>query len=236
MEFLGISFLPIGGKKEKRTFETLRKLSETVVKTVDKFKEGVVAYSEHKFSKGKDLLLEVDKLESQADKYVAKFETELGGGAFLPTFRGDLSRLAESIDNIADMAEESIREIYRRPKIFEDLRKAEEENKETESIRVGLVNLANKAVESAQALNKAVLILMENIDKTKERTRDVHRRERESDIEEDEIAADLYRFEELLNPITVMQIKGLIDRFGAISDSAETSGDILSAMVIALKA
>lgn len=236
MKLLGISLLPIGGKREKETFETLKDLSKTVVNSVNKFEDGVAAYSEQKFDEGEGLLLEVDELESEADEHGLKFESKLGGGAFLPAFRGDLSRLAESIDDIADMAEESIREIYRRPKVFEDLAEAEKENEEVKSIRVGLVDLAGKAVTSAQSLDKAVSILMEDMDEAAEKAEEVHRRERESDIKEDELAVDLYKYEDLMNPVTVMQIRGLIERFGAISDAAETSGDILSAMTEALKA
>lgn len=233
---LEITLLPIGGDREKKTFETLKNLSKSVVGSVRKFEEGVTAYSEQKFDEGKDLLIEVDELESEADEYGLKFESELGGGAFLPAFRGDLSRLAESIDDIADMAEESIREIYRRPKVFEDLAEAEEKNEEVKSIRVGLVDLASKAVASAETADKAVAMLMEDMDEAAERAEEVHRRERESDVKEDELAVELYKHEDLLSPITVMQIRGLIERFGAISDAAETSGDILSAMTNALKA
>lgn len=231
-----IYLLPIGGKREKKTFETLKELSSTVVETVDRFEDGVIAYSEGKLDEGEDLLDEVDQLESEADKHVSEFESELGEGAFLPTFRGDLSRLAESIDNISDRAEDSIREIYRRPKIFDDLAEAEEKNEGVKSIRTGLVNLAGKAVESAKSLDKAVSVLMEDMSEAGERTEEVHRYEGESDNKEDEIAANLYKYEDLLHPITVMQIRELIEKFGAISDSAETSGDILSAMVFALKA
>lgn len=231
-----IYLLPIGGKREKKTFGTLKDLSDTVVETVDRFKDGVTAYSERKFDEGENLLAEVDELESEADNYVSKFESELGEGAFLPTFRGDLSRLAESIDNISDTAEDSIREIYRRPKIFDDLAEAEEKNEGVESIRTGLVNLAGKAVVSARSLDRAVSVLMEDMSEAGKRAEEVHRCEGESDEKEDEIARNLYKYEDLLNPITVMQIKELIEKFGAISDSAETSGDILSAMVFALKA
>ncbi len=137
---------------------------------------------------------------------------------------------------MADTAEEAIREIYRRPKVFEDLAKAEEENEEARSIRVGLVDLAGKAVSSARSLDNAASVLMEDMDKAAEAAEEIHRRERESDIKEDEIAEDLYEYEELLNPITVMQIKELIERFGGISDAAETSGDIITAMIHALRA
>lgn len=236
MEFLGISLLPIGGKKEKEAFETLKNLSETVVKSVKKFEDGITAYSKQEFDKGEDLLQKVDELESEADEYGFKFESELGKGVFLPAFRGDLSKLAESIDDIADTAEESIREIYRRPQIFKDLKKAEKEKEEVKAIRIGLVDLAEKAVVSAQTLDEAVSIMMEDMDEALKKSEEVHRSEKESDTKEDELARNLYKYEEFLSPITVMQIRGLISKFGGISDAAENSGDVLSAMIHALKA
>lgn len=87
MKFFEICLLPVGGRREKKTFETLKNLSKTVVKSVEKFEEGVEAYTEQKFDKGKELLREVDEIESEADKYGFRFESELREGAFLPAFR-----------------------------------------------------------------------------------------------------------------------------------------------------
>lgn len=236
MLFLEISLLPIGGKKEKETYQTLKELSNTVVKTVEKLQEGVQEYSEQNYEGGKDYLQKVDQLESKADEVGLKFELELGKGAFLPAYRGDLSRLAESIDDTADRAEETIREIDRRTRLFDELSDAEKENDEIKSVREGLVELAEKAVLSAKSQDEAVSILMDDMDKAAEKAEEIHRREHESDELEDKLTRELYRHEDFLNPITVMQTREVIDKIGSISDSAETTGDILSAMVNALKA
>lgn len=236
MKFLEVSLLPIGGSKEKETFGILKELSKTVVDSVVKFEEGVKAYSSQDFERGEEVLKEVDKIESEADEYGLNFEMKLGRGAFLPAFRGDLSRLSEAIDDVADSAEESIREIYRRPKVFKKLAKAEKENKEVKSIREGLVDLANKAVASAKSLDDAASLLMEDMEKAAEKAEEIHRRERDSDIKEDELATNLYEHEALLDPISVMQIRRLIDRFGDISNAAEASGNIITAMTEALRA
>lgn len=236
MKFLGITLLPIGGGKEKSAFKTFKKHSKAVVDTVKKFEDAIAAYSEQKYGKGEELLLEVDELESKADELGWKFEVGLGSGAFLPAFRGDLSRLSEKVDDVADMAEEAVRCVYHRPKLFDDLTKAEKKNDEVKSIRVGLVGLASKSVDSAAALNEAVSILMEDMDKAAEKAEEVHKCERESDIAEEELMKDLRKHEDLLPPLTVMQIKSLIERIGDISNTAEDAGDILSAMCVALKA
>lgn len=231
INLLQIGLLPIGGKREKRTFKILTDLSSTVVDSVREFKKGVSAYSELDFEEGKNQLKSVDELESEADEYGFKFESKLGRGeAFLPAFRGDLSRLAESIDEIADIAEETINEMDRRPHTFERLSEAAEESNEVENFGKGLVELADKAIDSAVTLDEAVSLLVNDIDKAAEKAEEVHRKERESDEKEDELARKLYDMEDQLDPFTVMQVRDLIDKFGAISDAAENSGDTLSAM------
>ncbi len=236
MDFLKIGFLPVGGKKEKETYETLKEHSKSVVECVEKFEEGITAYSEQDYEKGEELLQEVDKLESKADKKGYEFEVALRKGAFLPAFRGDLSKLSETIDDIADTAEESIREIYRRPKVFEDLAEAEKENGDAESLRLGLVELASTAVSAARTTDKAISILMEDMDEAAEIAEEIHRVEHDADAKEDEIAIALYKHEDLLSPVTIMQMRLLIDKFGDIADAAEDSGDIISAMTFSLKA
>lgn len=231
-----VGFLPIGGKREKAAFDTLKRHAAVVTNTVKKFKETMAAFSEQKFDKAEKLAQEVDQLESKADKTRVKFEAELGAGAFLPVFRGDLARLSERLDDVADMAEEAIRGIKLRPKLFDVLVKAEKKDKKAEAIRVGLVELAGKAVETARALEASIDLFLKDMDAAAKKTVEVDRFERESDTLEEKILKDVYRYEKLLCPITVMQIKDLIQQIGDISNSAEDAGDILSAMCYSLKA
>lgn len=235
MGFLEIALLPIGGGKEKEAFKILDNLSNNVLRNVEKFREAAEAYTEGDIEKGDKLFVEVDKIESEADKDGLKFEYKLGEGAFLPSFRGNLSRLAESIDDTADQATDALKEIHRRPKLFEELKEAEQKDENAKVLRQGLVDIAEKAVESTQTQKKAVSVLIDDMDEAIEKAEEIHLKERDSDKIEDKLAKDLYKYEELLNPITVMQMRELISRFGGVSDSAETSGDIISSMVHALK-
>ncbi|MFP4005389.1 MAG: DUF47 domain-containing protein [Candidatus Hadarchaeia archaeon] len=235
INLIQIALLPIGGRREKKTFDIITNLSSTVVESVKEFKKGVQAYSELDFETAKKHLENVRDLESKADKHGFNFELKLGGGeAFLPTFRGDLSRLAESIDDIADIAEETINEIDRRPVTFEKLSDASEKAG-IENIGTDLVELAERAIESAKTLDDAVGLLINDIDKAAEKAEEVHRKERKSDEKEDELARKIYEIEEYLDPITVMQVRELIEKFGSISDAAENSGDTLSAMANVLR-
>ncbi|MBS3815202.1 MAG: DUF47 domain-containing protein [Hadesarchaea archaeon] len=236
MRFLEIALLPIGGGKEKSAFANFKKHSKSVVATVKKFEDAMKAYADQDYEKGEELLVKVDELESKADKLGWKFESGLGAGAFLPAFRGHLSRLSERVDDVADSAEESIRCVYLRPKLFEDLSKAEEKDEEVSKIKEKLVELASKSVNCAVALDKAVSLLMEDMEEAADMAEEIHRCERKSDMAEEELLKELYKHEELLPPLTVMQIKDLIESIAGISDTAEGAGDILSAMIVAMKA
>ena len=236
MDFLKVSLLPVGGRREKKTYERLKEHSKTVVKSLEKFEEGIKAYSEQDFEKGKTLLQKVDELESEADKKGYEFESKLREGAFLPAFRGDLSELSESIDDIADMAEESIKEVYRRPKVFDELVEAESKDEDAKTIRKGLVELAGNAVSAGRTTHEAVSVLMDDMDAAAETAEEIHRVEHDADDKEDELAFTLYEHEDLFGPVTIMQIRFLIEKFGKIADAAEDSGDIISAMTSSLKA
>lgn len=236
LEIFDIALLPIGGGKEKEAFQTLKKHSEIVVDSVEKFKDAIEAYSKGELDEGNNLLHEIDQLESKADKIGEKFEASLGSGAFLPAFRGDLSRLGERVDDVVDMADEGIKEIHLRPRLFEELAEAEEENADVKAIRVGLVDLADKAVDSSKALDAGISVLMENMDVAALRAEEIHRREADSDEAEEELLRNLYKYENLLSPVTVIQIKAAVEQIGGISDVAEDAGDIISAMCVALKA
>jgi len=235
LHVFGVSFLPVGGKKEKAAFKTIKRHATAVTQTAEKFEEAFVAYSEQKFKKGEKLAWEVDQLETKADRTRVKFETELGAGAFLPAFRGELARLSERLDDVADMAEDAIRGIRLRPRIFKVLAKAEKKKKGARAIRIGLVELAGKAANTARALKMAI-DLLKDMDAAAKKAVEVDKFERESDILEEELLKELYRYEKLICPITVMQIKDTIEAIGEISNAAEDAGDILSAMVYSFKA
>lgn len=230
-----MGLLSIGAKREKAAFETLKHHASAMVNSVKKFQETMLAFSERKFKEAEMLAQEVDQLESKADRIRARFESELGAGAFLPVFRGDLARLSERLDDVADVAEEAIRGIKLRPKLFEILARAEKKDRKAESIRIGLVELAGRAVKTAQALKESIDVFLEDMDAAIKKTVEVDKFERESDILEEKILQDLYRHEKLLCPITVMQIKDTIEQIGDISNNAEDAGDILSAMCYSLK-
>ena len=224
---IGIS--PIGGGKEKEALATLRKNAKSVVATVKKFEEIIIAlFSERDMKKAQALGKQVTELETKADEGRRKFTSDLGKGAFLPTFRGDLARLAEQLDNVADTAEGVTRAILLREKLLDALSKAEKKQKKVKVIREGMVKMVKLATQTTEALRGAIDLLVTNIDATETKLNEVEKLEQESDLVEQSLLGDLYEYEKVLDPVSIFQLSFLIRGIGDISDRAEDVGDVLS--------
>jgi len=224
---IGIS--PIGGGKEKEALEILRKNAKDVVNIVKKFEEMMGAlFSERNFKKAEALGRQVTELETKADKSRRKFACSLGGGAFLPAFRGDLARLAEELDNVADTAEGVTRAILLREKLLDALLKAEKKQKKAKAIREGLIKMAGLATQTAEALRGSIDSLVSNIDVAKAKIEEVEELEHKTDLVEQSLLGEMYLYEKVLDPVSVIQLGILIRGIGDISDRAEDVGDILS--------
>jgi hypothetical protein len=228
MEALLIGFLPIGGKKEKAAFELLRRHAEEVLDVVKKFEELItVEFSQQDTVKGEALGRKLSELETAADKSRRRFSAALQEGAFLPAFRGNLARLAEKLDDVADMAEEAMRAIMFREKIVHILARAEKKQKSAKVIREGLIKMAALATKTVEALKNAVIATTSDIDAANQKANEVEEIEHESDILEQGLLTELYDNEKSLDPISVAQLKEIIYKIGDISDQAEDTSDMI---------
>lgn len=223
-----IGFSPIGGKKEKEAFSLLKRNAGEILDVVKKFEDMIIAaFSERDIAKTEALGRKISDLETNADKSRRKFTSALHKGAFLPVFRGDLARLAERLDNVADAAEEAMRVILLREKLFTTLANAEKKRKSAKIIREGLVKMAGLATKTVEALKSAVDMMMPDVDAANEKANEVEELEHESDIIEQGLINDLYEHEKLLDPISIMQLKEIIGGIGSISDRAEDASDVI---------
>ena len=228
-EILIIGISPIGGGKEKEALKILRKHAKSVVDTVKKFEEMIITlFSERDLKKAQTLGRQVTELESKADEGRRKFTSDLSKGAFLPAFRGDLARLAEQLDNVADTAEGVTRAILLREKLLDALSKAEKKQKRAKAIREGMIKMARLATQTTEALRGAIDLLLTNIDATKTKINEVEELEHESDLVEQSLLGELYDYEKVLDPVSIFQLSYLIRGIGDVSDRAENVGDVLS--------
>lgn len=231
-----IGLLPIGSKKEKEAFSLLKRNAREVLDVVKKFEDMIIAsFSERDIAKTEALGRKISDLETNADKSRRKFTYALHKGAFLPVFRGDLARLAERLDDVADAAEEAMRVILLREKLFTALTNAEKKRKSAKVVREGLVKMAGLATKTVEALKSAVDMIMSDVDAANEKANEVEELEHESDIIEQGLINDLYEHEKLLDPISIMQLKEIIGGIGSISDRAEDASDVITIISYSFK-
>lgn len=225
----------IGGKKEREAFEILRKNAASITSVVKKFEEFIVAYfSERDFDKAERLGRELSKLETTADKGKRDFMRILNEGAFLPAFRVDLAWLAERLDRVADTAEGAMRAVLLRERLSAALSKAEKRSRRIKEWRLKLVEMAKITTQTVKVLEESMEALATNIDVAMKKANDVDILEHEIDLIEQGLIHDLYEFENLFDPISVIQLHDVIRRFGNISDRAEDMSDSISMLALTL--
>lgn len=236
-EILMIGISPIGGGKEKEALKILRENASAVVKTVKKFEEMTNAlFSERDVKKAQTLGRQVSELETKADVGRRKFASCLSKGAFLPAFRGDLARLAEQVDNVADAAEEVTRSVLLREKLLDTLIKAERRQRKAKVIRDGLIKTAKLATRTVEVLKSSIDALASDIDTATARANEADKLEHASDIVEQSLLADVFEYEKLLDPVSVLQLNNLIRGIGDISNRAEDASDVIAIVAYTLRA
>lgn len=226
MEILSISI--IGGGKEQSAFEILKKNARAVTGVVKKFEEVITAYfSDLDFERAEKLGRELSKQETAADKGRREFMKVLGEGAFLPAFRAEIAWLAERLDTIADTAEGAMRALLLREQLMRALIKGEKRDKGLKEWRLKFIKLAQVTTQAVQILEEAIESLPTDIGAASRKADDVGQLEHEIDLMEQSLLNDLYTFEKLLDPISIVQLADFIRRTANVSDRAEDMSDTL---------
>jgi predicted phosphate transport protein (TIGR00153 family) len=219
----------IGGGKEQKALEILRKNARAVTSVVKKFEDVINAYfADRDLERAEKLGRELSKLETAADGGKREFIGLLKDGAFLPAFRADLAWLAERLDTIADTAEGAMRMILLRKQLMSALAKAEKRNRKIKEWRLRFVEMAKITTQTVKILEEAIGALTTNMDEALRKANDVDLLEYEIDLMEQSLVNDLYGFERLLDPVSVIQLADIIRRAANISDRAEDMSDSLT--------
>jgi predicted phosphate transport protein (TIGR00153 family) len=93
-------------KKEKEVIELIEKHAEKVEECLATATDTLQAYLENDIPKAKKLARQADNLETQADMIRHKIRDKLYYGAYMPLLREDIYKLVESLDKVANFAEE----------------------------------------------------------------------------------------------------------------------------------
>lgn len=231
------SILTLTGGKEQRAFETLRSNAKAITAVVKKFEEVIrVYFAERDQDAAEKLGRELSQLESIADKGKREFMKALNEGAFLPNFRADLAWLAERLDTVADTAEGAMRVILLRKRLAAALVKAEKKSKGIKEWRLRFVEMAKVTTQVVTTLEEAIAALASDMNLAIRKANDVDLLEHEVDLMEHGLVNDLYEFERLFDPLSVVQLADIIRRFGNISDRAEDMSDAITILAFTLTA
>ncbi len=227
----------IGGGKEQRAFEILKQNAKAIASVVKKFEDVIGAYfTERDPDKAEKLGRELSKLETTADKGKRDFIHMLNEGAFLPAFRADLAWLAERLDTVADTAEGAMRVILLRKQLSAALVKAEKRSKKIREWRLRFAEMAKVTTQTVKVLEEAIEALSTDTNVAIRKANDVDILEHEIDLMEQGLVNDLYEFERLFDPLSVVQLADVIRRFGNVSDRAEDMSDSVTILALTLTA
>jgi predicted phosphate transport protein (TIGR00153 family) len=232
-----IAAVHLGGKREREALEVLRKNADLVAGIVRKFGGLVtVFFSEHDTGKAETIGREISKMETEADRGRREFMRVLHEGAFLPAFRGDLARLADRLDRVADTAEGAMRTMLLREKIVRTLRAAERRSPKVKDFSARLQKMAELTIRTADTLKEAIGMLTTDIDSALKKVRDVNELEHEVDMVQQALLKDLYECERYFDPVSVMQLTDILERFENISDRAEDASDVIEIIAYTFRA
>jgi len=172
-------------------------------------------------------LKQVDKFEQKADWVKGNIRSHLPKFIFLPVDKGDFLMLLKELDGILDSAKDVV--------ILMDMR----ETKIPQELKPEFNELIKKSIVVLDTLEnvmgKLKVILESSFggkprEDIKKIIHNIHRLEHESDLIEKKISKHLFNIEDL-DPIAIVHLLKIVDRFGHIPDHAENAGDRIRAML-----
>jgi predicted phosphate transport protein (TIGR00153 family) len=236
-EVLAVAAVHIGGKKEREALDILKRNAGMVANVVKKFEDLItVFFSERDLKKAEAFGRELSGLETKADEGRREFLRILNEGAFLPAFRGDLARLADRLDKVADTAEGAMRAMLLRGKLINVFREVERKSSKVKELKPRLLGMAELTTKTVDTLKRAVEELTIDIDSALKKVQEVNELEHEIDLVQQGLLSDLYECEKYFDPISVMQLKDILDRFENISDRAEDASDVIEIIASTFRA
>lgn len=206
-------------RKEKRILDSIDEYIEKVINTVKCLVEVSNFIKNGKLEDLHRIYRDIDSMETEADGMRRRISEELCKGTFFAHLREDLLNLIEEIDNIADYAKDSIKQIVvTSPSrdILYFIFSIPEMDKYIQS-----------CVDASQKLLESFRIFKQNMEKAKPLLHEIEDIEERADELKTSIIRILFREADRFKTLDVIQVKELIDIMDNICDSAEDASDIL---------
>jgi predicted phosphate transport protein (TIGR00153 family) len=189
----------------------------------------IQAWLQEDWKKVEHLAKEVSDKEHEADKMKITIRSNLPKSLFYPVPRGDLLRILQNQDNIADAVEDLC--------VVLTLRKT----KLPQSLTNDFQQFVNQVIETAQLLlnaNEELETLLEAsftgppTEKVLKIVDEIGTLEWKCDTKAHELVKSLILMEDSLDPLTIIFIMKIIEVLGTLSNHAENCGDNLRHLII----
>ena len=213
----------------KSPFGPVIEHAKKVYECVDLVNPVIQAWLQGDWEKIDRLTKEVSDKEHEADKMKITIRSNLPKSLFYPVPRGDLLRILQNQDNIADAVEDlcvvlSLRKTKLPPSLIEDFQ-----------------SFANQVIETAQMLlnaNEELETLVEAsftgppTEKVLKIVDEIGTLEWKCDATAHDLVKKLISMEDSLDPLTIIFLMKIIEVLGTLSNHAENCGDNLRHLII----
>lgn len=203
-------------KKEKEVIELIEKHADKASECLAQAAETLGAYLVNDIQRAKNLARQVDSIEAQADMIRHDIRGKLYSGAYMPILREDIYKLVESIDKVANAAEESCDFfLNQRPEIPDDF-------------KADYLNIVQVSMGIGESLKHAVLCYLKGMCPTevsRGHARDIGLVESKVDSLEWDLSKKIFSSDLDIGHKTHLRL--CLDTIVEISDRAEDSADQL---------
>ena len=213
----------------KSPFGPIIKHAKKVNECIDLVNPVIKAWLNEDWKQIEKLRKEVSRKEHEADKMKITIRSNLPKSLFYPVPRGDLLRILQNQDNIADAVEDLC--------VVLSLRKT----KIPKSLTDDFQDFAKQVIETAQMLLKAneeLETLLEasftgpHTEKVLKIVDEIGTLEWKCDTKGHDLVKKLISMEDTLDPLTIIFIMKIIEVLGNLSNHAENCGDNLRHLII----
>jgi len=190
--------------------------------------DGLTKYYQGNFKYFSEVASQVSQLEHEADLIKSNIRNHLPKTIFMPVDKGKFLWALREQDKILDHAEKLTKMLdMRHTKIPKKLQNNFIKHVDLVS---KTVNKMEEAVDNIKDLIETSFVKRER-EQTKEFIYEVHKYEREADVQKYEISKGIYQLEKKLDPMAIYHLLKIVDWVDDIADHAENVADWLRSMI-----
>ena len=202
-------------KRESKVEQYSKEHVEMVYDCLKRLKKLMKYFYIDKYDSIDETVEEISQLEHAADEIRRQMEIEFFKGAFLPFDREDRIILAEQVDSVADMTQETAYGICLSRIHFPG------------DYKEDFTDLIDSVFDTVTALKKCIELLDEDLGDALKKAHEVEKLEDDVDKIERKILKRLYSSykNEEIDILTHIELKSTVMRLGNIADRAENASD-----------